>query len=133
MHSQYCSILLGVRAASQPHVREYDHNIARQSYFFSLTLTASPSLRLYFLDIITNTKCDYGFHYCSINQWGREKRHRKRFAVTDGLEAAKSSQISFITKFISKGVRRYEIVVGHTLNPSSRSGGALCYQTTKKW
>ena len=85
----------GVRAASQPHVREYDHNIARQSYFFSLTLTASPSLGLYFLDIITNTKCDYGFHYCSINQWGKEKRHRKRFAVTHGLEATKSSQMSF--------------------------------------
>ena len=33
----------------------------------------------------------------------------------------------------SWGVTRYEIVVGHTLNPFSKSGGALCYQTTKKW
>ena len=35
--------------------------------------------------------------------------------------------------YLLRGVGRYEIVVGHTLNPSSKSGGALCYQTTKKW
>ena len=34
---------------------------------------------------------------------------------------------------LHRGVTRYEIVVGHTLNPLSKSGGALCYQTTKKW
>ena len=47
------------------------------------------------------------------------------------LERPTFSQMHSYVK--SRGVTRYEIVVGHTLNPFSKSGGALCYQTTKKW
>ena len=34
---------------------------------------------------------------------------------------------------LCKGVTKYEIVVGHTLNLFLESGGVICYQNTKKW
>ena len=34
---------------------------------------------------------------------------------------------------LSRGVGRYEIVVGRIIKPLLKSGGAPCYQTTKKW
>ena len=43
-----------------------------------------------------------------------------------------SNYIEWIAPKYGRGVTRYEIVVGHTLNPFSKSGGALCHQTTKK-
>ena len=32
-----------------------------------------------------------------------------------------------------RGVGRYEILVEHIIKPLLKSGGAICYQTTKKW
>ena len=37
------------------------------------------------------------------------------------------------TMWLHRGVSRYEVVVGHIIKPLLKSGGALCYQTTKKW
>ena len=33
---------------------------------------------------------------------------------------------------LPRGARMSSIVVGHTLNPPSKNGGALCYNTTRK-
>ena len=45
----------------------------------------------------------------------------------------KLSCSKWVDKLECRGVSRYIIVVGHTLNPFSKSGRALCYQNTKKW
>ena len=53
--------------------------------------------------------------------------------ILDKTNGKKNHSSCIKIKLFCRGVGRYEIVEGHILNHSLKIGGALCYQTTKKW